>query len=118
MTHRMQLMPSPFRMIKNGEKTIELRLYDEKRRAIRVGDRIVFTDTGSGETLTVKVSGLFVFDSFDTLYQKLPLTACGYTEDELETASPRDMDAFYSEVQQRQYGVLGIEIALTDEEGL
>ena len=30
----MNLAPSPFEMIKSGEKTIELRLYDEKRRAV------------------------------------------------------------------------------------
>ena len=48
MTHNMQLKPEPFAMIKDGTKTIELRLYDEKRRNIKVGDRIVFTDTVSG----------------------------------------------------------------------
>ena len=37
--HEMRLDPAPFRMIKRGEKTIELRLYDEKRRKIAVGAR-------------------------------------------------------------------------------
>ena len=32
MTHFMQLQPSPFEMIKDGTKTIELRLFDEKRK--------------------------------------------------------------------------------------
>lgn len=31
MTHSMQLTPSPFQMIKEGIKTIELRLFDEKK---------------------------------------------------------------------------------------
>ncbi len=30
--HMMNLNPSPFKMIKEGHKTIELRLYDEKRK--------------------------------------------------------------------------------------
>ena len=38
MTHNMQLQPIPFEMIKNGTKTIELRLCDEKRRKIQIGD--------------------------------------------------------------------------------
>ncbi|MBQ1852397.1 MAG: ASCH domain-containing protein, partial [Lachnospiraceae bacterium] len=38
----MQLQPEPFDLIKSGAKTIELRLYDEKRRKIRIGDEIVF----------------------------------------------------------------------------
>ena len=36
MTHSMQLTPSPFQMIKEGTKTIELRLVDEKRRKIQI----------------------------------------------------------------------------------
>ena len=43
----MNLAPSPFEMIKSGAKTIELRLYDEKRRAVKVGDTIEFTNTES-----------------------------------------------------------------------
>ena len=63
MTHQMQLQPEPFDMIKSDEKTIELRLYDEKRRKIRIGDEIVFTNTENGETLAVRVIDLAVFAS-------------------------------------------------------
>ena len=79
MTHTMQLQPSPFEMIRNGTKTIELRLFDEKRKKIRVGDTILFTNTTSRETLSVRVLELLVFDSFETLYSRLPLLECGYT---------------------------------------
>ena len=41
----MKLAPSPFEMIRNGKKTIELRLYDEKRKSISNGDRITFVNT-------------------------------------------------------------------------
>ena len=43
--HIMQLAPSPFNMIKDGTKTIELCLYDEKRRMIHEGDIIEFINT-------------------------------------------------------------------------
>ena len=112
MTHAMQLQPSPFERIRNGTKTIELRLYDEKRRKIRIGDTISFTNTVTKEILSVKVLELSVFDSFDTQYSQLPLSECGYTEEELDTASPDDMDAYYSKEMQRKYGVVGIRIAL------
>lgn len=49
MTHSMQLTPSPFQMIKEGTKTIELRLFDEKRRKIQIGDIIEFSNTETGE---------------------------------------------------------------------
>ena len=42
MIHNMKLNESPFERIKNGTKTIEFRLYDEKRRQIKIGDKIVF----------------------------------------------------------------------------
>ena len=34
MIHKMKLNKSPFERIKNGTKTIEFRLYDEKRQQI------------------------------------------------------------------------------------
>ncbi len=111
-THSMQLQSVPFAMIKAGTKTIELRLYDEKRRKIGVGDRIEFTDTETGERMTVRVLRLSVFDSFAELYQKLPLLACGYTEEDVATAAPEDMDSYYTPEEQQKYGVVGITIAL------
>ena len=35
MIHEMKLNESPFERIKNGTKTIEFRLYDEKRRKVK-----------------------------------------------------------------------------------
>ena len=118
MTHTMQLQPVPFEMIRNGTKTIELRLYDEKRRKIQAGDDIVFVHTGSrSETIRVKVIDLFVFDSFAALYDTLPLLECGYTEDDIGTASPEDMDLYYSREEQRKYGVVGIKIRREEQRG-
>ena len=112
MTHSMQLQPSPFEMIRDGTKTIELRLFDEKRKKIQSGDTILFTNTASGETLRVKVIELLVFDSFETLYSQLPLLDCGYTKDDVDSASPEDMNAYYPKEMQRKYGVVGIRVAV------
>ena len=112
MTHAMQLQPAPFEMIRDGTKTIELRLFDEKRKKIQIGDIISFTNTASKEVLQVKVLELLVFDSFETLYSQLPLLDCGYTKDDVDAASPDDMNAYYPKEMQRQYGVVGIRVAL------
>ena len=53
-----------------------------------------------------------MFETFDELYKNLPLLKCGYTEDNVDKASPDDMEAYYSKKKQSQYGVVGIEIAL------
>lgn len=113
MRHEMKLHPAPFEMIARGKKTIELRLYDEKRRKIRVGDEIVFTCTEPPyAALSAEVVGLHRYDSFRELYADLPLLKCGYTEADIDDAGPEDMNAYYSKEQQALYGVVGIEIRL------
>ena len=113
MVHTMKLMPSPFNMIRSGNKTIELRLYDSKRRKIKAGDTIIFKNTDEPlETIEVKVVELYIFDSFKALYRELPLLKCGYTKEDIDTASPDDMDKYYTKEEQEKYGVVGIEIAL------
>ena len=109
-THTMKLHAAPFEKIKSGEKTIELRLYDEKRQKIKVGDTIVFTNNATGETLTKQVLQLHVFDSFRELYEALPLLKCGYTPEDIASATPADMDRYYSLDEQEKYGVVGIEL--------
>ena len=100
-------------MIKSGKKTIELRLYDEKRRRISVGDEIEFVSMeDESQTLHCKVENMHIFPSFDALYQHLPLLQCGYTEKDIGAASPFDMEAYYSQEQQARYGVVGIQIKL------
>ena len=106
----MKLRPAPFEMIKSGQKTIELRLYDEKRQLIKVGDEIIFTNIVTEEKLHVKVSNLHRFDSFDDLYKSLPLLKCGYTSENIERATPADMEQYYPAEEQKEFGVLGIEI--------
>ena len=110
MIHKVKLNPAPFEMMKSGQKTIELRLYDEKRQLIGVGDEIVFTNTVTGETLQTKVLKLHRFDSFADLYKSLPLLKCGYTSENVGSATPADMEQYYSVDEQNKCGVIGIEI--------
>lgn len=115
MNHQMKLNPQPFSMIKKGLKTIELRLYDEKRRLIKAGDTIIFSNTEHpDEQITARVMRLHLFDNFAELYQSLPLDKCGYLPEELRSASPADMNIYYPDDLQRQYGVVGIELQLID----
>ena len=111
MIHFMRLKAQPYELIENGHKTIELRLYDEKRKFIAVGDKIVFSRMDVPErTMAVTVKALHIFKSFDELYAKLPLEKCGYLPEEIAAAKPSDMEAYYSAEEQKQYGVVGIEI--------
>jgi ASC-1-like (ASCH) protein len=111
----MKLKPEPFSAIKLGIKSFELRLYDEKRRKISVGDIIEFTSTESGESLSRRVRALHLFESFSELYRTLPLDKCGYTSENISTASPKDMDIYYSSEEQKQYGVVAIELEAIEQ---
>jgi ASC-1-like (ASCH) protein len=109
----MNLQPEPMKMIRNGRKTIELRLYDEKRQNISIGDTIKFTNTENiNDVLQVVVRDMCFFDSFKELYRNLPLLECGYTKDNIESANERDMEQYYSKEQQAKYGVVGIKISV------
>ena len=110
MTHEMRLDPIPFAAIARGEKTVEMRLYDEKRRAITVGDSILFRERGGSGFLVATVVDLHLFPTFRELYATIPKTYLGYRAD--EEASPEDMELYYSLADQKSYGVVGIEISL------
>ena len=113
MRHNMKLQTKPFEAIASGYKTIELRLFDEKRQKVRVGDEIEFTELSESKRKTLtKVVALHRFPSFEELYKALPLEKCGYSESEIENASHEDMEAYYSPEEQKKYGVVGIEIKL------
>lgn len=106
----MRLHKGPFELIKNGSKTIELRLYDEKRQMINVGDTITFENRSDGDKIIVKVIALHKYPSFEELYKHFNKVSIGYKED--EEANPKDMELYYSSEEQFKYGVVGIEMEL------
>ena len=115
-THDMSLRKAPFRAVANGTKVIEVRLFDEKRRTIKVGDCIRFTLSSGTESVTTEVVGLHRFPSFEALYAALiPVVGAvglGYAEG--DTPDPAHMLDYYSEDSITRYGVVGIEIRVRE----
>ena len=108
MTHEMRLKDEPFLAIKRGRKTVELRLFDEKRSQIKDGDFIEFTNTLTGELMLCKVAKIRIFPDFATLYAAYDKIAIGYEEN--QAANPEDMLAYYGQDEIARYGVVAIEI--------
>ncbi len=107
MFHKMKLNESPFEMIKNGTKTIEFRLYDEKRQGVKIGDKIEFSKLPDlQEKLLVDVLELYQEDTFEKLFRKL-----SFNEEEV-IRKTRAMHEIYSPEKEQQYGVLGIKIKI------
>ena len=108
MIHKMKLNDKPFNSIENGNKTVELRLYDEKRQQLRVKDLIEFTNREKSKKILTEIIDLHKYPSFEELYKHFDKKDLGYEED--ETADPKDMEEFYSKEEQDKYGVVGIKI--------
>ena len=108
MEHRMRLVDFAFRAIKNGEKDIEVRLNDEKRQLIKIGDIIVFEHMDTKEIIKVKVVNLYKYDSFSELFNLFDHKRLGLKDDDDASI----MDKFYTKEEQKLYGALGIEIKL------
>ena len=109
-THQLKLATEPFNAITSGNKTIESRLYDEKRRKIQIGDQIIFTNRDNlDQTAIVKVVGLLRYATFHDLFSHNdPRKFGGESVEWLEN----QINEFYSIEDQRLHGVVGIEFIL------
>ena len=109
MLHQMKLNKEPFERIKNGTKTIEFRLYDEKRRKVKIGDKIEFSKLPDlQEKILVDVLDLYTEPSFEELFEKL------YEDKEIAKQKANAMYEIYSPENEKKYGVVGIKIKLVD----
>ena len=102
-THNMTLKQPYFDLIKNGKKTIELRLYDAKRQQIAPGDEIIFQN--GDKSNTVVVMGLVRARSFASLFDIIDVKKTGLEEREKAISI---MEQFYDQDAQNKFGVVGI----------
>jgi ASC-1-like (ASCH) protein len=106
-THEQHLESRPFELVLHGSKTIESRLYDEKRRLIELGDEILFIHRDNPEqSITVRVLGLLSYTSFHDLFTHNDPAKFGGTTAELLEERIR---AYYAAEAEHAYGVLGVE---------
>lgn len=113
MQHSMKLLEGPFEKIKSGQKTIEIRLYDEKRQQIRVGDSIEFSKSSNlDEKIVVEVMNLYRHPSFRSLVDNFGLEYYGYAPDYPIEDFIESIYTIYTKEEEEKYGVLGIEIKM------
>jgi ASC-1-like (ASCH) protein len=109
-TYYMHLQNKYFQQIKNGQKNLELRLYDEKRRQLQCGDLIVWNNQKNNkESITTKITDFYHAENFFQLCRNIDIPQTGFNDkNELITA----LDAIYPLEKQQQYGVVAIELEL------
>ena len=111
MEHTLKLQPKYFDFIHHGTKRIELRLNDEKRQQIKIGDTIKFVkEPALQETFTVAVVGLLRYQSFADLLADFDIDILA-DQSITKAALLTDLAAFYTPEKQAQYGVLGIRVS-------
>jgi len=70
MEHEMKLQPDYYNFILNGTKRIEIRLFDEKRQQIKIGDMIKFLKVPElNESFNAKVVGLLRYGTFEDMFK-------------------------------------------------
>ena len=112
MIHEMKLQPEYFNFILNGTKRIEIRLNDEKRQNIKLGDKIKFLkEPDLNESFEAQVIGLLRYNSFEEMFKDYDISILSdnsMTKEELISV----LEQFYTKEKQEKYGVLGIRIEL------
>lgn len=108
----MKIQPEYYNFILNGTKRIEIRLFDEKRQQIKIGDVIKFLkEPELNESFNAKVIGLLRYNSFEEMFKDFDISILSdesMTKDELISV----LEQFYTKEKQEKYGVLGIRIEL------
>ena len=112
MEHEMKLQPKYYNFILNGTKRIEIRLYDEKRQQIKIGDVIKFLkEPELNDSFNAKVICLLRYNSFEEMFNDFDISILSdesMTKDELIFI----LEQFYTKEKQEKYGVLGIRIKI------
>ena len=97
-----------FEVIKKGIKTVEVRVNDEKRRKMKVGDEIIFLKRPlEEEKIVTKIVELKTYNNFDELVKYYDIKEL-YLEDYTKEEFVQLLGRFYSREEQEKYGVVAI----------
>lgn len=113
MNHIMRLDEEYFEMIKDGIKTVEYRLNDEKRQQIKVGDTITFYKRPlEEEILKVEVTDLKYYKNLLDMYTD---TFSNHLKDLYNIPQEVvDDTTFYTQEEINKYGCVAIFIKKVD----
>lgn len=110
--HEMRLADQAFQKIKSGSKKLELRIGDDKRRAVALGDLIRFHCMDGSQSILVEVLEVLAYEDFFQLYLDLDPREMGYCP--LDLPDPRHMYAIYPPALIKEKGALAFRIRLLD----
>ncbi len=107
--HVMHLRSLRFEQIANGTKTIEVRIYDEKRQKLKVGDNIQFINNEfPNKIITKTIKDIIKFPTLTELFQKVSLAEAGYPLGTSIEESTIDTQQYYNQIEEIRFGVVAI----------
>ena len=110
--HQIRVKEIYYNKIKNKEKIYEVRLLDEKRKQIKIGDIInIKKEPELKESLNAKVVNLVCFKTFEEMAITLPAKQIGFDGFD-KSYIVNEYYKFYSYDQEREFGVVAIKIEL------
>ncbi|MFA7245238.1 MAG: ASCH domain-containing protein [Candidatus Magasanikbacteria bacterium] len=113
MIQTMRLPEEIFEKIKSGQKTIETRLLDEKRKVLQVGDIIEFSKRPTlHEKLQVKIIDLKTYKTFEEVYENCDLQDLGYGENLTKEEYLEKVYSHYEKEEVNDYAILAIRMEL------
>ena len=97
-----------FELIKSGQKDIELRAYDEKRKKMKAGDKFLLFDAENpDQSIICEILNMHVAPDFESLFKNLDIKRSGFQNlDELIDVVTK----FVSREELQREQVVGIEI--------
>ncbi len=70
-----------FELIKSGQKDIELRAYDEKRKKMKTGDKFLLFDAENpDEYIICEILNMHVAPDFESLFKKIDIKRSGFKD--------------------------------------
>lgn len=101
-----------FEVVRNGDKNVEVRINDEKRKKLKIGNEIIFLKRPlEVETLKAEVIDLKYYESFKKLvddYEVERLYSKEISKEEFLSLLHR----FYSLEEEKEFGVVAIHFKL------
>lgn len=108
--HTLGLREEYYNLVKSGEKTIEGRLFDEKRQKYNVGDYICFCkEPKREEKIKAVILDKLEYKSFKDLIKGVGVNVLGF-----KNQTPKQVEQIYKSIysteNEQKYGVVGIKI--------
>ena len=106
------LHPEVFDIVLNKDKDVEIRVNDEKRRKLNIGDTLVFLKRPDDkEEVKAIITNLVYFNSFLEVTNYYDMKRI-YLEDTTKDEYINLMKKFYSNEEVEKYGVVAIEFKI------